>query len=257
MSKFVVVILPDENKADEGVRVLKDLHSDGALTLYSYAIVHRSPEGWLLTDEQQSRPPLGAGIGALVGGLTGMFAGPAGAAIGVAAGGILGAFRELFNLGVSEEFLDGVTSGLSPGKSAIMAEISEEEWVPQLDARMEAIGGIVVREYRDDFIDEQLKKRIEHNKADLAQAKAHLAAARAENVEKLTEAVARAEQKLHKALDSAKARAERYREETEAKIGALKDQAKRTRGDAQARITKRIDQLVAARNARAGEWYVD
>ncbi len=33
MSKYIGVIFPDEAKADEGSRVLKDLHAKGGITL--------------------------------------------------------------------------------------------------------------------------------------------------------------------------------------------------------------------------------
>ena len=46
--------------------------------------------------------------------------------------------------GVNAEFLDDVSAKLTPGKWAVVSEISEE-WVTPVDTRMEALGGIVFR----------------------------------------------------------------------------------------------------------------
>ena len=244
ISSFVVVVFPDEKKAYEGLRALNELHEECGLTLYSNAVVQRNAEGWVSVKEKQTEGPVGTAVGALVGGLIGMFAGPVGVAVGVSGGTALGAFRDLFDLGVSDEFLHTIAKDLSPGKTAVVAEISEE-WVTPLDTRMEAIGGIVIRELRDDFIDDQLQKRIDRRKTELAQRKAELAAARAERVEAMKQAVSKAEQRLRVAADSANARATRYRAEAEAKLEALQDQAKKASAHARSRVDERIARIRA------------
>jgi len=245
ISSFVAVVFPDERKAYEGLRALKKLHEECSITMYSNAVVQRSAEGWLSVKEKQTEGPAGTGVGALVGGLIGLLAGgPVGVAAGVASGTALGAFRDLFNLGVSDEFLDTISKELTAGKTAVVAEISEE-WVTPLDSRMGTLGGIVVRELRDDFINEELQRRIDRRKAELAQRRAELAAARAERLDTMKEAVNKAEQRLRMAADSVNARAKRYHEETEAKIHALQDQAKKAGAQAKSRIDDRIAQIRA------------
>lgn len=159
MSKFVLVVFPDAPKAYEGIQVLRDLHSEGSLTLYSTAVIERTRNGDLSIKERQTDGPVGTALGALIGGLVGLFASPVGAAIGAGSGASLGALRDLFVLGVSKDFLESVGRTLVPGKIAVLAEISEE-WVTPLDVRIAAIGGTVIREVRNDFIDEELHRRV-------------------------------------------------------------------------------------------------
>jgi uncharacterized membrane protein len=259
MNKFVVVIFPDEKKAYEGVRALKELHEDFALTLYSYAVIQRNAEGRASVKEKQTEGPVGVAVGALIGGLVGMFAGPLGVAAGLGAGTTLGAVRDLFNLGVSDEFLDTISKELTPGKTAVVAEVSED-WVMELDSRMEAIGGIVIREWRFDFIEEEIQKHTEQRKRALAQRKAELAAVRAEKgeamkekVEAMKKSVSKAEKILRDTADSAKARMNSYREETTAKIKALQGQAKKARGETKSRINKRTTEIRADQKRRLGK----
>jgi len=252
MSKFAVVIFADEKKAYEGVRALKELDQEGMLTLYSNAVVARSPEGLVAVKERQTGGALGTAVGALVGGLIGMFAGPAGVAVGLGGGSVLGAFRDLFNLGVSSEFIETISKELAPGKAAVIAEISEE-WVTPLDGRMEALGGVVIREWRDDFIDDELQRSIDKEKAELAQRRAEFAAARAEKADAMKRAVSKAEQKLRAAADKANARIKHYREETEAKIQALEDRAKKASAETKGRIDARIAEIRADQKQRVGK----
>jgi len=70
----------------------------------------------------------------------------------------------------------------------------------------------------------------------------------------------RAEQKLRAAADAAGERMKRYSEETEAKIQALRDQAKKASADAKSRIDARIAEVRAdqkqrlANLSRRGSW---
>jgi len=50
-------------------------------------------------------------------------------------------------VGVTDEFVSDVTAALTPGKVAVVADISEE-WVTPLDMRVEQIGGVVFRRAR-------------------------------------------------------------------------------------------------------------
>jgi len=240
MSKFVVVVFSDEKKAYEGLHALKELHAEGSITLYSNAVVQRADNGRVSVKERQSDLPVGVGVGALVGGLVGLLGGPVGVAAGIGFGTILGVSRDLFNLGVSDEFVAVVSDELSPGRTALVAEISEE-WVTPLDVRMEGLGGKVLREPRDDFIDQVLPRRIEESSVELARRKAELAAASPDKVERMKKAVSNAERNLRAAMERASSRAKRCHDEAEAKIRALQDQAKKVHADAKARIEERIE----------------
>ena len=89
MSKFIVVIVPDETKAYEGSRAFRELHAEGSLTLYGMAIVAKTADGKLSVKQAVDEGPLGTAVGSLSGGLIGLLGGPVGAAIGLGAGALL------------------------------------------------------------------------------------------------------------------------------------------------------------------------
>ena len=250
MTKFVVVIFPDEKKASSGLHALKELDAEGSITLYSEAVVQRTPEGQLSVKEQQPDMPIGVGVGALVGGLVGVLGGPAGVAVGMAAGTALGATRDLFSIGVTEDFLEVISKELAPGRTAIVAEISEE-WVTPLDMSMEPFGGFVIREWRDDFVGAQMESQIESTKKELAQLHEELKTAHGERKAALNAAADRAEKKLHAFRDAADARGRRFHEEAEAKLHALHAQQKKARTETKARIEKRIEDIRADEKRRS------
>jgi uncharacterized membrane-anchored protein YhcB (DUF1043 family) len=153
---------------------------------------------------------------------------------------------------VSSEFIETIGKELAPGKAAVIAEISEE-WVMPLDSRMQALGGVVIREWRDDFIDEELQRNIDKGKAELAQRRAELAAARADKAEAMKKAVSKAEGKLRAAADKANALIKHYRDETEAKIHALEDRTAKASADTKARIDARMAEIRADQKRRLGK----
>ncbi len=253
MSKFVFIVFPDEAKAYEGVRALNELHREGSVTLYSNAVVQRDPQGHFSVKQKQTEGPIGTGVGALVGGLIGLFAGPVGLAAGLGGGTVLGALRDLLNMGLSDEFLETVARELTPGKSAVVAEVSEE-WVTPLDTRMEALGGTVVREMREDFIDGEIEKRVADHKSEVARRKAERAGSKAEKMEaKLKKEVSKAEEKLQDIAEQARQRVEHYKEEIDAKIYALQEQASKAGPDARSRIEERIAEMRADQSRRTGK----
>jgi uncharacterized membrane protein len=245
MSEFAVVVFPDERKAHEGLRALEMLHEEGSVTLYASALVERDADGTLAVIEQTEPGALGFGVGALVGALIGLFAGPVGAAVGVTAGGLLGGFRDYFHAEVSDEFLAAVERELAPGKLALVVEISEE-WVTPLDLRMAALGGKVVRAWRQDSVEEFFQKRAGAWKAKLEERRANRAAAKMARMESmLTNEIADAEESLQKTADGALKRLDETRAELEAKLAALEEQARRAKPDARSRIEQRITEIRA------------
>ena len=178
MSKFVVVVFPDEAKAYEGLNALKELDAEDSLTVYAGAVIVKEADGTVSLKERHGRRPFGAAVGAVLGGLIGLIGGPAVAAVGAAGGALAGGWRDALNVGVDLDFLDEVSRELTPGKSAIVAEI-EEDWVTPLDSRMEAAGGVVLRSWRD-LEDERIRREAERRRAELAQLQAERAQAREE-----------------------------------------------------------------------------
>jgi uncharacterized membrane protein len=184
MSTFAVVVLPDERRAYEGLHALEVLHEEGSVTVYSTAVVERRADGTVEVKQETEPGAVGFGVGALVGALIGPFGGPAGAAAGLAAGALLGGWRDHLHAEVTDEFLESVARELVPGRFAVVAEISEE-WLTPLDARMEALGGTVVRAWRQDFVEEFFEKRADAWKAKLEERRANRAAAKVARMESM------------------------------------------------------------------------
>jgi len=252
MSKFVVVIFSNEAKAYEGTRALKELHAEASLALYGMAVVTKGADGKLTVKEAVDSGPLGMGVGALVGGLTGLLGGPPGAAVGMGAGALIGSLGDVFNMGVGTDFLNKVSTELSPGKAAIVAEVAED-WVTPLDTRMGAIGGTVVRQWRMDFEDEMVEKNVKAIEAEIAQLKEEVSHASAENKAKLTARIAEAQAKLKSASERMEAQISRRQHEADAKISMLRGQAAKATASAKAKIDKRINEIRADHERRSAK----
>lgn len=250
MDKFVVVVFPNETKAYEGTKALRELHDEGSITLYGTAVIERNSDGTIARKERTTEGPIGTALGGLLGGLIGLFGGPVGLAVGLVAGGVVGSARDLFELGVSNEFLESISRALTPGKAAVVAEISEE-WVTPLDTRMAAVEGNVLRETRDDFIEDEIHRRLASYKADLAQRRKERAAIKAEKAaSKLQHHIEGAEEKLRRVRDDARMRVDEYKREFDAKIGTLREQARHATPEARSRIEERIAEMRADEQKR-------
>jgi uncharacterized membrane protein len=252
MNKFVVVIFPDETKAYEGTRALKALHGEGSLTVYGMSVIAKDASERVSIKQAVDAGPLGLGVGALVGGLIGALGGPIGAAIGIGYGALVGGVSDLFSAGVGADFVKTIADKLTPGKAALIAEVSEE-WVTPLDTRMDALGGHVIREWRSDFEDLQIEKDVKAREAELAQLRTELKNASEERKAKLKLRVDQAKAKLEAAANRAKGRMDQLKQETEAKVKELQDQAAKARGDAKAYLDKEIAKMRADYDWRSGK----
>lgn len=245
MSNFVVVVVPDEAKAYEAMRAMKELHAEGTVTLFGAAVVERKSGGKLEIKQEVDRGPVGLGLGSLVGGLIGLFGGPVGAAAGVAAGGLLGSWRDYMRAGVGEDFGETIARELPPGSFAVIAEMSED-WIVPTDTRMEALGGRVLREPRADFIDDTIERRTDAFKSELDRRKAEHASAKAEKMgAKLQKRIEETQQDLQNTASKARQRLDEKKQEMNAKLDALREQAKKAKPEVRNQIEKRIDEIRA------------
>lgn len=242
MSKFIFISFPDEAKAYEGTRSLESLHADGELTLYGMAVVAKGLDGKLSVKQESDRGPLGIAVGSVVGAMIGLLGGPIGAAIGMGGGALLGSLNDLANLGVSGEFLESISKDLTPGRVAVVAEVSEE-WVTPLNSRMNALGGIVHRTGRAAVEDELSQREMASAKAELSQLKAEYEHTKAEGKATLKSRIDEVEAKAHTASTRLHTRMSDLKQETEAKLKALQAQAAKASGDLKRNIDNRIADL--------------
>ncbi|MFV1858315.1 MAG: DUF1269 domain-containing protein, partial [Anaerolineales bacterium] len=99
----------------------------------------------------------GAAMGAATGAAIGIIAGPllvVPAAVGALVGGLAAKARDV---GFSDERLEKIGEGLTPGSSAIIAVV-EHKWVEQLQEELEEMEADVVTEALSADINEQLEK---------------------------------------------------------------------------------------------------
>jgi uncharacterized membrane protein len=250
MSKFVVVVLPDENKAYEALHAIQELHREGTVTFYAGSVVERMSDGKLEVKKEVDEGPLGLGIGTLVGGLVGLFGGPIGGAIGAMTGGFVGTFRDVLHAGVSDDFVETITRELAPGKFAVIAEVSED-WLTPIDMKMEALGGKIVREYRDDFVEDRIEKRADAVRGEIEQRTAERAGEKAQRMEaKLERRIDEARRDLETTASKARERLEQKKQELVAKLAALQEQANRAKPEVKARIEQRMTEIRAELQAR-------
>lgn len=252
MSKFVVVVFPNEKRAYEGTRALGALHAEGSLTLYGMAVIAKEPGGRIAIKEAADEGPLGTAVGAIVGGLVGVIGGPVGAVAGAAGGALIGSLGDLYRYGFDEDFLRTVSGELAPGKTAIVAELSEN-WTAPLDARMEALDGIVLRTWRVDFEDQQVANELASRKRNFEELKAEVAQARSEAKAKLKTKFDQARSDLDRTQARAKAKLESIDNEAKAKIASLDKQLMQARADAKENINERMAALRANHERRSSK----
>jgi uncharacterized membrane protein len=252
MSKFVVVVLPDEVKAYEGSRAFAALHSEGSLSVYSVAVVSKDKNGQIHVKSVSESGPLGIAVGALIGGLVGVLGGPPGVLAGVAGGAIIGGFSDLFNLGLSSKFIEKVSLQLTPGKTAVIAEV-DEGWETPLDSRMAAIGGTVLRNWRSDIEDEQVAADIAARRADYHHLKSEFAHATESAKAILSAKVNDAKTQLHDAETRAKTRLVALETEMIAKVALLEKQMSQAEAGAKEKIQMQIASLKSGYAARSAK----
>ena len=88
----------------------------------------------------------------------GLFGGPVGLAIGAATGAAAGATADMARARLDQDFVADISESLAPGKTALVAEINEDE--PEaVDGRMHALGGRIFRRDLSDFVDADYELR--------------------------------------------------------------------------------------------------
>ena len=239
MEKILTVVFGDESKTYEGARALNQLDSEGSISIHAEAVIKKNSDGTVSIEQTGDDFPIRTVGGTAIGALIGLLGGPIGLGIGAAVGGLFGSIADVNRAGVNVEFLNDVSAQLTPGKWAIVSDISEE-WVTPVDTRMEALGGTVYRSPRQDVEDEQDAREVAARKADIAELKTEKAQARKEQKAKLQAKIDNLQEKLHTKLEKVKQRSDQQEKEAEAKVQALEKKAAKAKGEAKAALKARI-----------------
>lgn len=223
MNKVIFVGFDSEQKAYEGDRALRDMHTEGTLTLYNDAVVVKERGGKIVMRRAPEAEPVGTLGGMITGGLVGLLGGPVGAAVGLGAGTLIGAAFDLTQEGIDRDFVEDAAARLEPGKAALIAEI-DEQWQVPLDTRMEAMEGKVVRQTRTEIEDAYVERSLEAAERELAALEAEKVAqaqvAQAEKARKQAE-------KLQAKIDAAQRKLQAKQSDLAAKMQAVKDDGNR------------------------------
>jgi uncharacterized membrane protein len=174
MERMLVVIFNDESKAYEAADKLESLNEEGAIGLTGEWVLMRQQDGDVSIVKTDDTLPEGTMGGAVVGGLIGLFGGPVGLAIGAATGAAAGATADMARARLDQDFVADISESLAPGKTALVAEINEDEPEP-VDARMHALGGRIFRRDLSDFADADYERRANEVKSRVAHARRDIA----------------------------------------------------------------------------------
>ena len=122
MATLFAIVYPSKDHAASAFEKAKALESAGYMTIMEQALISKDDHGEITVGDEKHPVLKGAGIGAIVGALTGaIFLIPvAGLALGAAAGGILGRYGKSGAEGDFKKFQQTVSSELQPGGGAIL-----------------------------------------------------------------------------------------------------------------------------------------
>ncbi len=242
MERMLVIVFNDESKAYEGSRALNELDQEGSISIHGEAVIGKHADKTATVKRAEGDFPIRTIAGTALGGLIGLLGGPVGAGAGAVVGAMAGTIGDVYRAGVDEDFLDDVSAALTPGKYAVVADVSEE-WVTPVDTRMESLGGVVFRRARRDVQDYQRARDVVSLRAEIDELKAEHARARADHKARLQANIDNLNGRLQKRLEEAKQRSEQLKSETEAKVQALQKKAAKAQGDAKAAIDARVTRL--------------
>jgi uncharacterized membrane protein len=161
MRNYVAVVFNDPRKAYEALHALWQLDNDGEITIHGTGVIHRDGLGQIQVDTKETHPALGTAMGVGIGALLGALAGPAGAAMGAAGGaalgattgGVIGVAADLDRADTRQQAADETRFVLGIGKSAVIADVSED-WTSPIDTRMRKLGGQIYRRAKSDLQDD-------------------------------------------------------------------------------------------------------
>jgi uncharacterized membrane protein len=224
MERMLVVVFDNEKKAFEGRSALRQLELEGSFSIYAGAVVVKHADGTVSVKQLDDSGPIGTLTGTAVGSLIGVLGGPVGLAIGAASGLALGALYDADDIRVGSDFVDDVSKSLTPNKVAVVAEVEEECTTP-VDARMEALGGVVFRRALWEAREKIRNDEIAAMKADLAQLKSEISKAHADRKAKLQKKIDQLEAKIEAQQKKTIERREAFEARQKTKKDVLKKNA--------------------------------
>jgi uncharacterized membrane protein len=154
MNKVLVVVFDSEDKARTALAALEALAEADSIRLNASALVTKNAGGGITVSAAEDRVPEGTLGATAVGVLIGILAGGIGVAVGAATGLIVGSVADMFYLHIGRGFLADVKRTLAPGKTALVAQMYEED-TGAVDKRIGELGGVAFRQPVGDVADDR------------------------------------------------------------------------------------------------------
>jgi uncharacterized membrane protein len=198
MKNVVAVAFSEDAKAYEAVSVLKELDNERQVDLAEAAVVVRGEDGRVDTKDEIGDTDLsGTATGGIIGLIIGILGGPLGILIGGASGLLIGSLFDIDDADDAESALTDVSRSVQVGRTALLAEVSEQS--PEvLDAAMERLGGTVVRRSLDE-VEAEIAAAEDAQRAAKKAARKHLHEQRRAQVKENVEAkIQELKAKLHR-----------------------------------------------------------
>jgi uncharacterized membrane protein len=166
MNQVLVAVFDSEANARKALAALERLADTDVVRVNASAIVTKGPGGAITVSRTEEAAPESTLGATAVGMLVGMLAGGVGLAVGATTGLIVGSMADAFYLKVGRDFLADVEHTLAAGKTALVAQIYEED-TAAVDEQMADLGALVFRRPIGDIADDEyetalskLKRRI-------------------------------------------------------------------------------------------------
>lgn len=170
MSRTIIVATWDEQS--KAYQALAEIENSSLLKVNQAGVFHRDMNGRVTIRDGESNT---AGVatfgGGLLGSLIGILGGPLGVLLGFSTGALFGSLADLADTSDDSTVLAAISSGLRPGKTALIADLDEND--PNvIDALASSSGANLTRYSYDDVLAE----------VQSAEAAAHAAAKEADKV---------------------------------------------------------------------------
>ena len=242
MNEMLVAVFDTEDAAANGLQALRELHEEGGISLYAWALIVRNRDGQISVKQQSRVALVGTAVGLLVGGIAGSVGGPAGSAVGGSIGAYVGMLADWARHGIDLQFLSDLNKTLEPGKAAILGEI-EENWFSPVEARLEKLGGSVFRRFRTDMIEDQLLQQSTALQKSVENLQKELDTSYAANRDVLQQRVVDVKQQLKMIRDQAKSAIDSKMAEADLRMQALNAQLEAVASETKGRVEKRISEV--------------
>jgi uncharacterized membrane protein len=158
MSHVLVITFPDENQGLSVLKLLQEMQHREMLNLDDAAVIVKDADGKVKVKNLTER---GVKIGAVAGGFLGLVLASvlfplAGIALGVAGGALVG---KTFQTGLDRKFITEVQDSMTPGSSAILFIVANEN-VGLLITALEPYNGKIYHSSFDPGVEEEIRKSL-------------------------------------------------------------------------------------------------